>query len=121
MNSGQYLTYNEYIGLGGTLEQTPFNLLEFEARKIIDTETQNRLVNLETQIEEVKRCVFALINELKNQENEKNISSESVGSYSVSYNNATSQDKMRNIHTIVFTYLVNCITPDGVPYLYRGV
>ena len=38
---GQYLTYQEYKGLGGTLELTPFNILEFEARRRIDEITHN--------------------------------------------------------------------------------
>ena len=42
MFSGQYLTYLEYQSLGGTLEETPFNLLEYEARKQIDLRTQRR-------------------------------------------------------------------------------
>ena len=34
---GQYLTYEDYKALGGTLnDQMPFNLLEFESRKQID-------------------------------------------------------------------------------------
>ena len=42
---GQYLTYEDYKGLGGTLDLMPFNLLEFEARKKIDINTKNRLKN----------------------------------------------------------------------------
>ena len=41
--SEQYLTYAEYRSLGGTLDITPFNLLEFEARRKIDIRTFNRL------------------------------------------------------------------------------
>ena len=37
--SGQYLTYLEYKALGGTLDQTPFNILEFEARRQIDIQS----------------------------------------------------------------------------------
>ena len=34
---GQYLTFEEYKSLGGTLkDKTPFNLLEIEARNQID-------------------------------------------------------------------------------------
>ena len=44
--SGQYLTYDEYKELGGNLDQTPFNLLEFESRRIIDSKTQQRLKNV---------------------------------------------------------------------------
>ena len=29
---GQYLTYQEFKALGGTLDEMPFNLLEYNAR-----------------------------------------------------------------------------------------
>ena len=87
--SGQYLTYNEYRVLGGTLDITPFNLLEFEARRKIDERTQNRLKRAIETPQEVKICVFKLIDTLlsyiSEKNNNKNIASESVGSYSVSY------------------------------------
>ena len=60
--TGQYLTYDEYKVLGGNLDQTPFNLSEMKARKIIDKYTQGRLIDLETQVLEVKSCVYDLIN-----------------------------------------------------------
>ena len=47
---GQYLTYQDYKALGGTLDLTPFNLLEFEARKEVDDCTYGRLKKLDTQI-----------------------------------------------------------------------
>ena len=89
--NGQYLTYNEYKALGGRLDQTPFNILEFEARKKIDERTQGRLKGIEQLPIEVKMCMFALINTINGYTNayqnnsNKNIASESVGSYSVNY------------------------------------
>ena len=50
--SGQYLNYEEYKSLGGTLDIMPFNILEFESRKRIDERTQNRLKD----IEEILNC-----------------------------------------------------------------
>ena len=87
---GQYLTYDEYIELGGTLEETPFNILEFEARKQIDLRTQNRLKNEETQSQDVKLCVFHLIEKINSYASTTgnasgNISSESIDGYSISY------------------------------------
>ena len=52
--NGQYLTYEEYKALEGTLDQTPFNLLEFEARQNVDKYTFGRLKELEEQNQEVK-------------------------------------------------------------------
>ena len=37
-----YLSYEEYIELGGTLDEAPFNILELEAQKNIDKYTQGR-------------------------------------------------------------------------------
>ena len=86
---GQYLTYEEYKSLGGNLDETPFNLLEYEARRKIDERTLGRLKGIKQVPLEIKMCVFALINVLSNyssdKSNNKNIASESVGSYSVSY------------------------------------
>ena len=61
---GQYLTYEEYKGLGGTLDLMPFNILEFEARNQIDLRTQNRLVNEVEIPQKVKMCDFNLIDKI---------------------------------------------------------
>ena len=91
MFNGQYLTYLEYQSLGGTLEETPFNLLEFEARKQIDLRTQKRLVDVETIPNDVKLCVFHLISKIESFANtiqsssQNNITQETIDGYSVSY------------------------------------
>ena len=85
---GQYLTYAEYQALGGSaIGEMPFNLLEFEARKEIDIRTQNRLSNIEEIPQEVKLCMYSLINKIQLYINDvdRSIGSESVGSYSVDY------------------------------------
>ena len=106
----QYLTYEEYIELGGTLDETPFNILELEAQKNIDKYTFGRLQNLEQQINEVKVCIFKLIslidtyNSYENQN--KSISSENTDGYSVTYNQATenvSKSKIEDIKCIIKT------------------
>ena len=127
--SGQYLTYDEYKALGGNLDQTPFNLLEFEARRIIDSKTQQRLKNVKELPQEVKICVYSLIDTLNSYVNEsqtsKNISSESVGSYSVSYATGTQIQeivKSKNIELtdVVLTYLTGVIV-NGEHLVYLGV
>ena len=90
---GQYLTYEEYRALGGTLDLTPFNLLEFEARRNVDMWTDNRLVNLENSDipNEVKLCIFKIVNSILKayeEQNNRGKSSETVGSYSVTYGDA---------------------------------
>lgn len=111
--SGQYLAYNEYRALGGTIDQTPFNILEFNARKEIDEETQGRLIGLVEQCEEVKMCMFELINLQTSINNGVDISG-NVVNYDVNRINKIKSDT-------IMKYLINCKLEDGTPYLYRGV
>ena len=123
---GQYLTYQEYKGLGGTLDLTPFNVLEFEARRRIDELTYNRLVGGENIPDEVKMCEFAIINKvLKAYDEEigRGKTSESVGSYSVSYNSDIKkliEDKRIEIQDIISTDLFGVVY-NGEHVLYGGV
>ena len=130
--SGQYLTFLEFINLGGSLEPTPFNLLEFEARRIIDIRTSNRLKNLEEIPQEVKLCEFKMINSIKNYietingvTNNNGVASENTDGYSVSYNNATQisdivKSKNDELNDIVRNYLLEVIV-NGEHILYCGV
>ena len=123
---GQYLTYQEYLALGGTLEEMPFNLLEFDARKKIDERTFGRLVDKGQEYQEVKLCEFNMITILNsyssyNTQN-KAISSESTDGYSISYGTpqkSTTEAKNGELESIIDTYLSNLILND-VPVLYRG-
>ena len=129
--SGQYLTYNEYRTLGGTLDLTPFNLLEYEARRKIDKRTQNRLNGVTDLPQEVKMCVFSLINSMSSYDNKlsdisnKNIASERVGSHSVSYISGSQiQDtlisKTKELDDIIDTYLMGVVV-NNEHIMYLGV
>lgn len=129
--SGQYLEYDEYLELGGTLDMMPFNLLEFEARKKIDERTQGRLVGIEVVPEEVKLCVFALINTIdsyagsSSSASNRHIASESTDGYSVSYvtGGQIAQvmiSKNNELQDIIMTYLSRTIV-NKIPVLYLGV
>lgn len=56
-----YLSFNEYIEMGGTLDEAAFNDFEFEAEMLINWYTFNRLKNDTEFPVEVKRCVYRLI------------------------------------------------------------
>lgn len=123
--SGQYLTYEEYQGLGGTLEETPFNLLEFEARRQIDSRTQNRLRQVENIPQEVKLCEFRLINVVEKYTNEydRTIASETVGSYSVDYKDNIQQviqNKNAELNDLILSELYGVVV-NGEHILYLGV
>lgn len=131
---GQYLTYAEYRDLGGTLDITPFNLLEFEARRKIDIRTQNRLKDTDSDKipQEVKLCEYNLISAINNfaesiesaTEN-GNIASESTDGYSVSYVKSSSikdiiNSKSVEIDDVIDTYLLGVVF-DGQHLMYLGV
>ena len=111
--SGQYLTYSEYKVLGGQLDQTPFNLLEYDVRKEIDKQTLGRLVNLKEQREEVKMCVWELINLQQSINNGVDISGNVV--------NYTNKEIAKTKVDTIRRYLLNCELEDGTRYLNRGV
>lgn len=125
--SGQYLNYEEYNSLGGTLDIMPFNILEFECRKIIDTRTQGRLKNIETIPQEVKMCLFAIMNATQSyiMENKKaNVSSENIDGYSVTYLTPLEiqqsiKTKSDEIEGIMFLYLMDVVV-NSTPVLYLG-
>ena len=129
--SEQYLTYEEYKGLGGTIDLTPFNLLEFEARRKIDIRTQDRLKGFESDEipQEVKMCVYALINSIvifsNTMNNAGNVASESTDGYSVSYITASQisnvvMSKNKELDDIIRTYLLGVVF-NGEHLLYAGV
>lgn len=127
--TNQYLNYNEYIELGGTLDELPFNLIEFECRKLIDERTQKRLTAEGTIIpDEVKMCEYKMINAIANYQTsietaEKGISSENIDGYSVSYNNNTEsviKSKNSELNELISTYLFGVVV-NNEHILYIGV
>ena len=133
----QYLTYTEYRLLGGKMEIMPFNLLEFEVRRIIDKRTQGRLIGIEEIPQEVKLCVNKMISTIANyinnsDDNEntnKNIASENIDGYSVSYITSDQllekarefvKSKQVELEDIMRNYLSTTIV-NGQSVLYLGV
>lgn len=124
--NGQYLTYNEYQSLGGTLAEMPFNLLEFKARKEIDKYTFGRLEKIGNEYNEVKLCIndiIGILNSYSTYDNQdKRISSVNTDGYVESYNldisgmEKSKDDKVKNI---IYNYLSGLYL-DDTPILYRG-
>ena len=120
--SGQYLTYEEYKGLGGTLDQMPFNVLEYEVRRKIDIRTQNRLKNLEEIPQEVKMCENKMINSIEKytettNSTNGNVTSINTDGYSESYvTTATIKEvinsKKVELEDIMRSYLTGVVAND---------
>ena len=128
--TNQYLTYEEYMVLGGTLEEVPFNELEYECRRIIDSRTQNRLINADEIPQEVKMLENKMIKSLQEyyvslEKAQSGVASENTDGYSVSYisSNQISQlieGKIDVLQDLVSTYLFGVIV-NNEHLLYCGV
>ena len=141
-----YLTYTEYQSYGGTLDETTFNDLGFEACCIVDWYTFRRLVNDDTVSENVKRLVYRLINELnlRNQAmtlgkdtsatvtetptSSGVIQSQSNDGFSVQFNVMSAKDiaasstlKSPQMRNLIETYLTGVKNALGQDVLYRGL
>lgn len=120
----QYLTYAEYIELGGMLSEREFDRYELQARKqFIDRVSFNRISRLKVIPEDVKQCAFELIDriELQNQKRSCNKQSESNDGVSITYKPADETVFQNDCILLVTSYLGDCRTEDGTPLTYRGI
>ena len=122
----QYLSYEEYKSLGGTLGEMPFNILELKARQVINERTQNRLKDVEQIPQEVKICVYDLINtmnkyNLSDNSTSSNVSSENTDGYSVTYKSGIelTDEQKKQYNDIMETDLYGVIV-NGEAILYLG-
>lgn len=128
--TNQYLSYEEYMELEGTLDEVPFNELEYECRRIIDSRTQNRLKNADKIPQEVKMLENKMIQTLQGyyvslEKAQSGVASENTDGYSVSYisSNQISQlieGKIDVLQDLVSTYLFGVIV-NNEHLLYCGV
>lgn len=135
-----YLTYEEYQNMGGTLEETAFNDIEFEAETYIDWVTFNRLKNETEYPQALIKCVYHIIQLITNKQAALNISpvnegdteaislgiaSQSNDGVSVSYNVMSAKDILQGSETeiqqCIQRYLGNVTNSLGQKLLYRGL
>jgi hypothetical protein len=121
----QYLTYEEYQEIGGTLDLTAFNRNIDRACGFIDLHTQSRLQSVLEVSQRVKACVRDLVEYLANNvSNGKSVTSKSQSaggvSESESYSNKTSDEINAEMLCIVYDYLISEKDDNGTPLMYRG-
>ena len=120
-----YLTYDEYVGIGGTLDLTAFNRNIDRACGVIDNATHNRIEHMEEVPQRAKALCRDLIEYLaRNNVTELAVTnrSQSAGgvSESESYATKTADDVYGDIQNIMYDYLLNVTDDKGTPLLYRG-
>lgn len=133
-----YLTYEEYQNMGGTLDVTTFNDLEFEARCKIDYWTFSRLKKETTYPEELQRCMFKLIKLMNEAQlassidgqggdsaSNAGIASMSNDGVSLSYNVLSAKDAVelasKEMDDCIRQYLADVKNSLGQKVLYRGL
>ena len=134
-----YLLYSEYVNMGGTLDKTLFNELEFLAETKVDWYTFNRLQN-ETELpDRLKRCMYALINLIYKVQQASMlgddgsgdssinaaVASQSNDGVSISYNVVSAQQAVelseKEIKDIIEQGLQGVMNSLGRKVLYRGL
>lgn len=121
----QYLTYEEYTEIGGTLDLTAFNRNIDRACGIVDLHTQSRLQRVLEVSQRAKACVRDLVEYLAtNVSNGKTVTSKSQSaggvSESESYSNKTTDEINAEMLCIVYDYLISEKDDNGTPLMYRG-
>jgi len=134
-----YLTYDDYLNMGGTLDETTFNEMEFEAECLVNWYTFNRLKKQTTYPEELTRCMYALIKLVQAQSStipkfnangsvnagESLIASQSNDGVSISYATLSAADLVNSckgkIESTISMYLSDVCNELGQKLLYRGM
>ena len=132
-----YLTYEEYLNMGGTLDETAFDNYLIDAEMLIDWYTFNRLENETVIPEKVKKCVYKLITlaDMKskafvlgrevNGDGNASVASQSNDGVSISYNTISASQALDLIKSdaenIIKQYLNGVVNSLGRKLLYRGI
>ena len=135
-----YLTYDEYIAMGGTLDESTYEYYEFQAEALVNWYTFNRLKGSTTYPPELKRLMNYLINMAVKQDEALNLggtissTNEGTGAFitqqsndgvSVSYNGMASGDLFiacqKQAKEAVHLYLNGVMNEMGRYLLYRGL
>lgn len=137
----QMLTFDEYTEMGGTLtDENSYNLYEFETEGIIHWYTFDRLKDEESYSEEVKQCVYMIVNliaqkyaTLMASNNDEatptnsvigQVASQSNDGVSTTYVTLSSFNLLtfctREINNIINYCLRNSVNSLGRKLLYRG-
>ncbi len=121
----QYLTYEEYKKIGGTLEETAFNRIIIRVCGEIDGRTKCRIQGMKEIPENVKVLCADLVEYYSsNVTNGMVISSKSTSagpvSESESYTVKTSEDVENDLENMFYSYLASVNDDNGTPLLYRG-
>ena len=124
----QYLTFAQYIALGGTLSEAAFTIAEVKARARIDAMTQGRVANMAEVPLQVQVAMMEIMTvdgafSAAAQAAAPVAASFTTDGYSETYGSAESRTAAieRQLTTSIETLLNGITDDDGVPLLFAGV
>ena len=119
-----YLTYEEYLNIGGICDLTAFNRNIDRACGIIDNATHNRIEYMDDVPQRAKSLCRDLVEYLVENNGDKIVTSKSQSaggvSESESYATKTADDVYSDIQNMIYDYLLNVTDDNGTSLLYRG-
>ena len=114
-----YITYKEYKDMGGTLNESAFELYAMEATQKIREATFDRIT---TPSDVVKKCAYRLIDVLhKADPAAGNVTSFNHDGMSQSIQYGSPEELRRKARELIRSYLINEVAEDGTPLMYCGV
>ena len=122
-----YLTHDEFVEMGGSMDAAHFARYETKARNLINVITHDRLRNENPVRDVVRYCMFELISGMQSNEavagpSGREVASMSNDGVSVTFATGTAQSGVFGGYSaIVRAWLLNETDANGTPLMYAGV
>lgn len=117
-----YITFEEYVSLGGKCTEDTFPLLQYDIETLMNFVTENRLSKLVDKLgyvpEEVKMLEVQLVNTSSSKSSKEGVSSYSNGIESFSYD--TSKSSIDSMKETVSKKMLQYLYPKYPELFYRG-
>lgn len=110
-----YADYSFYQSRGGRMSLSEFSVYSEKASDYIDYITFDRAKTYEDTENRLKKCCCALADEMKKSDNISGKSSESIGSYSVSFSDNSEMAIQKKYGSVCRTYI------GSTGLMYRGL
>lgn len=115
-----YITYEEYVELGGDLPEDKFNLIERKAQRWLDSFTFNRIQKLAEIPVIVKECLVEYISRLNIVDSQREsgdvITSYSNGVETFNYQLKSDKEVKKELNNIAIDWLPNYLVYRGVNF-----
>lgn len=123
MAFNSYITYNEYVELGGTLSQDVFNRFIRKAQRILDVNTYERIPLLDEVPDVVKEVLVEYIGKINDFESQKTegtvVSQYSNGVESMTFKRTTENDLRKSLASLATNMLPTYLITGSVNFDVR--